>query len=114
MKHGQLSGGGPPGALLEAEREGVYQDGGGDSTVLADGFHWAAIHGFLAEGFFFRRFWLLENKRMSAIVVAGEIGRSGFSAQIAIDALIIHIEFAAHIVGVFVVYVCHNLKILQG
>jgi hypothetical protein len=44
---------------------------------------------------------------MTAIIVPLEIGRRSFPAQIAIDALIIDIEFAGYILGVFVCGVGH-------
>jgi hypothetical protein len=45
---------------------------------------------------------------MAAVVVPLEIGRRGFPAQIAIDALIIDIEFAWYVFGVFVRGICHG------
>jgi len=45
---------------------------------------------------------------MAAIIVPLEIGRGSFAAQIAIDALIIDIEFARHVFGVFVCDVGHG------
>jgi hypothetical protein len=44
---------------------------------------------------------------MTAIIVSLEIGRRSFAAQIAIDALIIDIEFAGYVFGVFVSGVGH-------
>jgi hypothetical protein len=45
---------------------------------------------------------------MAAVVVPFEIGRRGFAAQIAIDALIIDIEFARYVFGVFVRNIGHG------
>jgi hypothetical protein len=45
---------------------------------------------------------------VAAVVVPFEIGRRGFAAQIAIDALIIDIEFAWYIFGVFVRGIGHG------
>jgi hypothetical protein len=39
---------------------------------------------------------------MAAVIVPLEIGGRGFAAQIAIDALIIDVEFARYVFGVFV------------
>ena len=47
---------------------------------------------------------------MAAIVVAFEIGRRGLAAQIAVDALIIDVEFARYIFGVFVCRVGHSFS----
>jgi hypothetical protein len=45
---------------------------------------------------------------MAAVVVPLEIGRRGFAAQIAVDALIIDIEFARYVFGVFVCGIGHG------
>jgi hypothetical protein len=45
---------------------------------------------------------------MAAVVVPFEIGRRSFAAQIAVDALIIDIEFARYVFGVFVRDVGHG------
>jgi hypothetical protein len=47
---------------------------------------------------------------MAAVVVSFEIGRRGFTAQIAIDALIIDIEFARYVFGVFVCGIGHGFS----
>jgi hypothetical protein len=47
--------------------------------------------------------------RMAAVVVPLEIGRRGFAAQIAVDALIIDIEFARYVFGVFVRGIGHGI-----
>jgi hypothetical protein len=44
---------------------------------------------------------------MPAVVVPLEIGWRGFPAQIAIDALIIDVEFAGYVFGVFVRNIGH-------
>jgi hypothetical protein len=44
---------------------------------------------------------------VTPIVVPLEICRSGFTAQITIDALIIDIEFALYVLGIFVRGVGH-------
>ena len=46
---------------------------------------------------------------MTAVVVAGEIGGGGFAAEVAVDALVIHIESAGDIFGIFVCVVSHSL-----
>ena len=77
-------------------------------AVATNRFDWAAFHCFLAERFFFRRLRLFIDVGMAAVVVPFEIGRRGFTAQIAIDTLIIDIEFARYVFGVFVRDIGHG------
>jgi hypothetical protein len=51
---------------------------------------------------------LFEDKAVTAIVVAFEIRGGGFTAKIAIDALVIDKEFALDVIAVFVRCVCHK------
>jgi len=78
------------------------------AAVVADGFHRAAFHGFLAKLFLIRRFGLLVDVRVAAIIVAAKVARSGFAAEIAVDTLIIDIEFARKVFGIAVCDVCHK------
>ena len=78
--------------------------------VVSDRFDRTAFHRFFAKSFFFWRLGLLINVGMAAVVVSFEIGRRGFTAQIAIDALIIDIEFARYVFGVFVRGVGHGFS----
>jgi hypothetical protein len=48
-----------------------------------------------------------------AIVIALEICRSCLPAEIAIDALIVHVEFSARVLAVFVCWVGHLGKLLN-
>jgi hypothetical protein len=77
-------------------------------SVVADRFDRTAFHCFFAKSFFFRRLRLFIDVGMAAVIVPLEIGRRGFAAQIAIDALIIDIEFAWDVLGVFVRGVGHG------
>jgi hypothetical protein len=45
---------------------------------------------------------------MAAVIVPFEIGRRGFAAQIAVDALIINVELTRYVFGVFVCGVGHG------
>ncbi len=88
------------------------QVGGGEGNlfrlaVIADRFDRATFHGFLAELLFFRSFGLLIDVGVTAIVVTGEVGRSGFPAQIAVDALVIDIKLTLNIFNVAIRDVCH-------
>ena len=48
----------------------------------------------LCKGLLLRRLGLLVNVGVTAVIVALEIGGRGFAAQVAVDALVIDIEFA--------------------
>ena len=71
-------------------------------AVFADGFHWAAFHGFATEVCLLIAFRLFEKKRMTVVIVAFEVCRSGLAAEIAIDALVVHIELTLHVLFVSV------------
>src|SRR5207249_9829490 len=73
--------------------------------IIADRFDRTAFHRFFAKSFFFRRLWLFINVGMAAVTVPLEIGGRRFTAQIAVDALIIDVKFARY---VFRVFVCRN------
>jgi hypothetical protein len=80
--------------------------------VVADRFDWATFHRFFAETFFIRRLRLFIDVRVAAIIIPFEIRGRGLAAQIAVDALIIDIEFARYAFGVFVRCVRHvSLKV---
>jgi hypothetical protein len=78
------------------------------STVVADRFDRATFHRLFAKTFFLGRLRLLVNVRVTAVVVALEIRGRSFPAQIAVDALLIDIEFASGIFGIFVGNIGHN------
>jgi hypothetical protein len=48
---------------------------------------------------------------MAAVIVPFEIGGRGFAAQIAVDALIIYVEFAWYVLGVFVCGIGHGFSL---
>jgi hypothetical protein len=48
---------------------------------------------------------------MAAVIVPFEIRGRGFAAQIAVDALVIYIEFARYVLGVFVRGVGHGFSV---
>ena len=77
-------------------------------AVVADGLDRAAFFGFLAAGFFFRGFRLLEDIRIPAVLVPFEIIGRRFAAEIAIDALIIHVILARGVFRIFVCYISHK------
>jgi hypothetical protein len=45
---------------------------------------------------------------MAAVIVPFEIGGRGFAAQIAIDTLVVDVEFARYVFGVFVRDISHG------
>jgi hypothetical protein len=87
----------------------------GAVPVVADRFDRAAFHRFFAETFFVGRLRLLVDVRVAAVIVPFEIRGSGLAAQIAVDALIIDVEFARYVLGVFVRCVGHvSLKVKRN
>src|SRR5438552_958232 len=76
-------------------------------AVVTDGFNRAAFLGFLAKRFLLGAGWLFKNIGIPAVIVAGEIGRSGFPAEVTVDALVIDIVFPGHVFGVFVRDISH-------
>jgi len=47
---------------------------------------------------------------MAAVIVALEISGRGFTAQIAVDALIVDVEFSCYVFGVFVGGISHSFS----
>jgi hypothetical protein len=80
-------------------------------AVVANSFDRTAFHRFFAKRFFFRSLRLFVNVGMAAVIVALEIGGRSFTAQIAVDALIIDIEFSRYVFSVFVCGIGHDLSL---
>ena len=78
-------------------------------SVVPDGFDRAAFHRLDALGLLFGGVGLLVNVGIPAIVAAGEIGRGGLAAEVAVDALVINVEFTGDVFGVFVFEFGHNV-----
>ena len=78
------------------------------AAVVSDGFDRATFHRFLAKPFFFRRLRLLVNVGVTAVVIALEIRRRCLAAEIAVDALLIDVELAGCVFGIFVGGIGHN------
>jgi len=81
-------------------------------AVAANCLDRATFHRLFTQGFFFRRFGLFINVGMAAVVIATEVRGSGFTAKIAVDALVIDIELSVDIFGVFICDVSHFSKLL--
>jgi hypothetical protein len=79
----------------------------GAISVITNGFNRAAFHRFSAEPFLVLRLRLFVNVGVATVVIPLEVCRGGFAAQITIDALIIDIEFARYVLGIFVRGVGH-------
>src|SRR5215471_12603189 len=79
-------------------------------AVVADGLNRAALHGFLAAGLLFRSGGLLEDDGVATILVALEVVRGSLTAQVAVDALAVHVVLAGGVFWVFVCFVSHNSK----
>lgn len=77
-------------------------------TVVADCLDRATLEGFRALSDLLIRHGLLLNIGKTAIVTAHEKRRSRFAAEIAIDALLVHVKLASHIIGPFFSFVCHR------
>src|SRR4051812_21478313 len=80
-------------------------------AVIPDRLDGAAFLGLSAPGFLFLIFRLLINERIAAVIVAFEIIRSRFAAEIAINALIVHVIFSSGVFGVFICRVCHKKRV---
>jgi hypothetical protein len=48
---------------------------------------------------------------VAAVVIAFEIGGRGFAAQIAVDALVIDVEFSRYVFGIFVRCISHSFSV---
>src|SRR5262249_38828954 len=77
-------------------------------AVVADGFDRAAFLGFLAPGFLLWRFGLLVNVRITAVLIALKVIRRRFAAQVAVNALVVHVVFSGYVDFVFVCQVSHK------
>jgi hypothetical protein len=80
-------------------------------AVIADRFDRTAFHRFLAKSFFFGRLRLFIDVGMATVIVSFKIRRRRFAAQIAVDALIIYVEFAGYVLGVFVCGIGHGFSV---
>jgi hypothetical protein len=77
-------------------------------AVIADRFDRATFLGFLAQRFLLRSLRLLEDERVAAVFVPGEIARRRFTAEIAVDALVIDVKLSRDVLGIFVCNVSHK------
>ena len=94
-----------------AARPAIAPYHSGAIAVIADRFDRAAFHRFFTESLFLRRLWLFIDIGMAAIIVPLEIRGSSFAAQISVDALIVYVEFARYVFGVFVSGIGHGFAL---
>jgi len=71
-------------------------------AIVANGLDGTSLHGFLAEGLLVRRRRLFEDEAVAAVFIAREIVRRSLAAQIAIDALVVHVVLPRHILGIVI------------
>ena len=76
-------------------------------TVATNRFHGAASESFFTEAFLVVVFWLFVNVGVTAVVVTLEVGRGGFAAEIAVNALIVYVVSSGGVLWVFVCGVGH-------
>jgi len=76
--------------------------------IAADSIDRAILFGIFAAGFLFGTFGLLENVRIAALFVPPEIIGRGLAAEVAVNALIIHVKLATRVDLVFVRYISHK------
>ena len=81
------------------------------SPVVANGFDRTALFGFFAACFFVWRRRLFIDERVSAVVVAFEIVRRRLAAQVAVNALVVHVVFARDIFGIAICSVSHKISL---
>jgi hypothetical protein len=79
-------------------------------SVATDGLDWATSQSFFAKSSFLIALRLFVEVRMAAVIITLEVRRGCLAAEIAVDALIIHIVCAFDVVRVFVCCVCHILR----
>jgi len=66
---------------------------------------WASLHWASSSG----EAGLLEDKGKTAVVVPLEIAGRGFAAKVAVNALVVHVILARHVVGIFIRYISHKV-----
>src|SRR5207302_5991747 len=76
-------------------------------AVVADGLDWTAFHRLFTESLFLRRGRLFIDIGMATVIVAAEIRRRGFPAEITVDALVIDVELSLNVFGIFICDVRH-------
>ena len=76
-------------------------------AVATDGFDRATCQSFFSQSALIVAFRLLENERMTTVVITLEVRWSCFAAEIAVDALIVHVVGTGDVLRIFVCSVGH-------
>ncbi len=78
------------------------------SAVVPYRFNRTAFHSFFTKLLFVLIFWLLVDIGVPSIIISGKVCRSCLSTKIAVDTLIVHVEFPRDILSVFIFNVSHS------
>ena len=77
-------------------------------AVVTDRLDRATLEGLRAKRDILRGCRLLDDKGVTAVVIAAEESRCRLSAQIAVDTLLIDIELTGSVRGPFFSFICHR------
>src|SRR5262245_59485412 len=78
-------------------------------SVAANRLNRTAGFDFLALLLLVGIFRLLIDDGIAAVVVAFKVVWGGFAAQVAVNALVVHVEFASHVLGILVCLISHKI-----
>src|SRR4051812_29185817 len=81
-------------------------------AITANGFHRAPCHSFVAELRFVVVLRLFENVAVAAVIRACEVRGRCLTAQVTVDALVVHVEFAGYVLRILVCSVCHEGRLV--
>jgi hypothetical protein len=81
-------------------------------AVAADSFHRAACEGFFGQLALVVGFRLFEDVGVAAVIVTLEVGRCGLAAQVAVNALVVHVVGTRGVLRIFVFCVSHVESLL--
>src|SRR6516165_2712736 len=82
-------------------------------AIVADGFNRTSFHGFLAKRLLLRGGRLLKHIGVAPVVAAPEISGCGFPAKVAVNALVVAVEFSGHVFRVFIRNVGHRFSFVS-
>lgn len=80
----------------------------GLGAVVADCFNRASFEGLHAHFDIVGSDWLLEDKGVAPVIAPGKEIWCCLAAQIAINALLVDVEFSSYVFGPLVVFICHD------
>lgn len=82
-------------------------------AVLANRFDGATFHRFAALFFFFRTLGLFVDERIAFVIGTSEVFRCCLTAQIAVNALTVHIELPCYVFLISIFFVSHIGDVVQ-